>query len=87
MASKLSCLVATMVALVLPGAAQSEGAANPSMEAKKPSVPAEAPMVFFLAKGEPDSCGTGCSEWIAAEGKIDLGAAQRLRAFLTGVVN
>ena len=39
-------------------------------------------MVFYLAKGEPDSCGQGCSEWIAAEGQIDLSTAQRLRTFL-----
>ena len=24
-------------------------------------------MIFFLAKGERDACGPGCSEWIAAE--------------------
>jgi hypothetical protein len=40
------------------------------------------PMVFYLAKGEPDACGPGCNEWIAAEGSVDFGAAQRLRARL-----
>src|SRR5688572_27320533 len=40
------------------------------------------PMVFFLAKGPPDSCGPGCSEWIAAEGAFVLGTAQRFRDFL-----
>jgi len=40
-------------------------------------------MVFYLAKGEPDSCGSGCSEWIAAEGRIDESSTQRLRALLT----
>jgi hypothetical protein len=39
-------------------------------------------MVFYLAQGEPDACGPGCGEWIAAEGSIDFGAAQRFRAFL-----
>src|SRR5262245_31736390 len=29
------------------------------------------PMIFFVAKGEPDVCGPGCSEWIAAEGMFD----------------
>ena len=29
------------------------------------------PMIFFLAKGERDACGPGCSEWIAAEGMFD----------------
>jgi hypothetical protein len=40
------------------------------------------PIVFYVAKGEPHSCGPGCSEWIAAEGDLDRGAARRLRAFL-----
>jgi hypothetical protein len=40
------------------------------------------PMVFFLAKGAPDSCGPGCSEWIAAEGKFVPGTAQRFRDLL-----
>jgi hypothetical protein len=40
------------------------------------------PMVFFVAKGPADSCGAGCSEWIAAEGQFLPGSAQRLRDFL-----
>jgi hypothetical protein len=40
------------------------------------------PMMFFVAKGGPNSCGPGCSEWIAAEGMIDPDAAQRFRDFL-----
>lgn len=40
------------------------------------------PTLFYLARGEPDSCGPGCSEWIAAEGSFDLGAAARFRAFV-----
>jgi hypothetical protein len=40
------------------------------------------PMLFYLAKGEPDSCGPGCSEWIAAEGAVDAGVVARFRAFL-----
>jgi len=41
-----------------------------------------APLLFYLAKGEPDACGEGCSEWIAAEGYFDFGAFERLRTFL-----
>lgn len=41
------------------------------------------PMVFYLAKGEGDACGAGCSESIAAEGTFDLDALRRLRALLT----
>ncbi len=40
------------------------------------------PIVFYLAKGAADSCGPGCSEWIVAEGRIDVGAAKRMRTFL-----
>jgi hypothetical protein len=40
------------------------------------------PMVFYLAKGEANACGEGCNEWIAADGYIDLGSAQRLRSLL-----
>jgi hypothetical protein len=43
------------------------------------------PMLFYLAKGEPNACGPGCSTWIAAEGSVDSGAAERLRAFLRRV--
>jgi hypothetical protein len=38
---------------------------------------------FYLARGDADACGRGCNEWIAAEGKIDQSAAQRLRQLLT----
>lgn len=36
----------------------------------------------YLAKGPPDSCGPGCDRWIAVEGKMDAGAAARLRKIL-----
>ena len=52
-------------------------AATPSLEALKQQA-----MVFFMAKGAPNSCGPGCSEWIAAEGAFDPEAPQRLREFL-----
>jgi hypothetical protein len=29
------------------------------------------PMLFFVAKGERNACGPGCSEWIAAEGMFE----------------
>ena len=40
------------------------------------------PIIFFVAKGGPNACGPGCSEWIAAEGMIDHDAAQRFHDFL-----
>jgi hypothetical protein len=40
------------------------------------------PIEFYLAHGDANACGPGCSEWIAAEGKIDGGAADRFRQLL-----
>jgi hypothetical protein len=40
------------------------------------------PIIFVVATGEPNACGRGCSEWIAAQGQFDDGAAQRFREFL-----
>src|SRR5215831_18327199 len=48
-------------------------------EAKPPDPP---PMTFFVATGEANACGSGCEAWIAADGKIDLSTAQRLRKLL-----
>lgn len=39
-------------------------------------------IAFYLARGEANACGRGCSAWIVAEGKIDAGAAPRLRRLL-----
>jgi len=40
------------------------------------------PITFFVARGDANACGSGCREWIAAEGTIDSDADDRLRAFL-----
>ena len=40
------------------------------------------PIEFYLAHGDANACGRGCCEWIAAEGKIDVGAADRFRQLL-----
>ena len=56
----------------------SPGSAKVSPAEAKP----EAEIAFYLARGDADACGRGCNEWIAAEGKIDLSAAQRLRSLL-----
>lgn len=42
----------------------------------------ELPLHFYLAKGEANACGEGCSEWIAVEGRFDDSAAGRAQAFL-----
>jgi hypothetical protein len=43
------------------------------------------PIVFYVAKGDPNACGPGCGEWIAAEGTIDENAPRRLRGLLNGL--
>ena len=40
-------------------------------------------MLFYVVKGQPESCGRGCDRWIAADGKIDAAAALRFRKFLS----
>jgi hypothetical protein len=37
---------------------------------------------FLRCESGPDACGPGCNKWIAADGLIDSGAAQRFRGFL-----
>ncbi len=77
--------LALVVAVVPGGAGLSQtvpSSAPPTKPEPDPNVSLQQPIVFYLARGEPDACGRGCSEWIAAEGKIDPGAAARLRAFL-----
>ena len=51
-----------------------------SSDAKPAPLPP--PIVFFVAKGEPNACGPGCQEWIVADGTIDAGADGRLRTLL-----
>jgi hypothetical protein len=49
-------------------------------------IPAFAPkLIIYQAKGPANSCGPGCDRWIAVEGKVDLGAAVRIRGFLRDV--
>jgi hypothetical protein len=40
------------------------------------------PLHVYLAKGEANACGEGCSEWIAVEGRFDSGSTGRVIAFL-----
>ncbi|WP_407169981.1 hypothetical protein [Bradyrhizobium sp. ORS 111] len=39
-------------------------------------------MIFYVAHGAPDSCGPGCSNWIAAEGAVQWDTYKRLLAIL-----
>ncbi|MGC2777812.1 MAG: hypothetical protein WA418_19475 [Bradyrhizobium sp.] len=65
--------------------------ARPATLAKPAARPAQpsprigdgfAPIAFALVRGPSDACGPGCDSWIAAEGKIDGGAAARFRKFM-----
>ena len=68
------------------GVATSAPAQTPaSSPAKAPTQAVKATwgdITFYLAHGDTDACGRGCNEWIVAEGKIDAGAAPRLRRLL-----
>jgi hypothetical protein len=53
-----------------------------SAQAPRPAVggigsPADA-MIFYVAHGAADSCGPGCSDWIAAEGTVQWDTHKRL---------
>jgi hypothetical protein len=57
----------------------------PAAPAKRPSPAKESPappVMFYVAKGAPDSCGRGCDRWIAVEGQIDRDAAIRFKTFI-----
>ncbi|HUC52002.1 MAG TPA: hypothetical protein VMA30_21655 [Xanthobacteraceae bacterium] len=40
------------------------------------------PIVFYLAHGDKNACGPGCSDWIAAEGEIVPGNGNQLQRLL-----
>ncbi|HEX2511985.1 MAG TPA: hypothetical protein VHK44_05250 [Xanthobacteraceae bacterium] len=67
-----------LLAACLPAAA----AQTKSPGKRLAGIPVKNPMVFYLAQGEPNSCGPGCDQWIAAEGALAHGTAERMRAFL-----
>jgi hypothetical protein len=65
----------------MPGAPDGPGTSKTAApEPRSNSLPP--PISFFVARGDANACGPGCREWIAAEGTIDTGAEERLRALL-----
>jgi hypothetical protein len=56
--------------------------ATSSIARSAPDYMKAAPVVFYVAKGTADACGSGCDTWIAVEGRIDGDAAARFRKFL-----
>jgi hypothetical protein len=75
-------LVAILLALAYPAAAQVSRTPTPKPKPDAAIPIIKQPMIFYLAKGDADACGAGCSEWIAAEGHFDPAAAQRFNSFL-----
>jgi hypothetical protein len=69
-------VLAVAVLILFPGTAMTASSGAP------PSLDHLPPMVFYVAKGAPDACGPGCDSWIALEGMVDAGAADRFRKFL-----
>lgn len=85
--SRLLCALAVLcLSWALPAEALAAPKTKPADQksAAKPEAkrPLRQPMVFYVATGGPDACGPGCSTWIAAEGTIETGTADRLRQFL-----
>jgi hypothetical protein len=69
-------VLAVAVLILFPGTAMTASSGAPASLDHLP------PMVFYVAKGAPDACGPGCDSWIALEGMVDAGAADRFRKFL-----
>ena len=61
--------------------------AAPNVGRPAPVAPPPAPMMFYVVKGAPDTCGRGCDSWIAVEGQVDGAAALRFKKFLQQVGN
>src|SRR5678815_5364218 len=74
-------LVMFAVALALWSVADAGAQSSAQKAAKAPPLH-ETTLHIYLAKGEANACGEGCSEWIAVEGSFDAGAAGRAQAFL-----
>jgi hypothetical protein len=70
--------IATAFFLALPAAAGPISQA-PAVKNVSP------PIIFFVAKGEANSCGEGCDTWIAAHGEFDSSAAARLKRLLARI--
>ncbi|XUM24794.1 hypothetical protein ACRAVF_13990 [Bradyrhizobium oligotrophicum S58] len=81
MASTLSralAIIATTIALALGPAAAQPPTNSPIAEfGALPDA-----MIFYVAHGARDACGTGCVDWIAAEGTIRFDTYKRLIAIL-----
>ena len=82
-AGRLSLIMlAFLVPLGLATTAEASGLIPPAQHNRLVTQLDKRPMVFFVARGGPDSCGPGCHEWIGAEGTFVPGTTQRFRDLL-----
>jgi hypothetical protein len=82
-ASAASAHLAPQVPLTIPSSSGSPSSLTPGkLNVRSPKPSDWPPITFFVASGPVNACGPDCNGWIAAEGKIDLNAAQRLRTVL-----
>jgi hypothetical protein len=70
---RASLLAALLVLATIPAAAQTT--ARPPVGGVNSSPDA---MIFYVAHGAEGSCGSGCSDWIAAEGAVQWDTYKRL---------
>ena len=75
-------LVMLIAVLAFAASPADVGAELRGQKAQKAPAAQKTPLHFYLAKGEANACGEGCSEWIAAEGYFDGGAPGRIYALL-----
>jgi hypothetical protein len=77
-------LAAGAPAVAQPASPAPPATSKPAAPPSKPATPEKSvpPIVFFVAKGDANACGVGCSEWIAADGTFDANADDRLHALL-----
>jgi hypothetical protein len=82
--------VLVAVFVLVYGAATAQTLTRP-VQATRPRLPPQLiqthPVVFYVAKGAPETCGPGCDTWIAIEGQIDGSAASRFRRFFQPLRN
>jgi hypothetical protein len=77
---RILILAASLVGASASAVAQQPAKTTPA----SPRARAEAqPLLFYVARGEANACGLGCSEWIAVEGFFNSNSAARFREFLT----
>jgi hypothetical protein len=78
--------VLAAVLVLVCGSAMAQTVVQAAQPVRARPIPAR-PVVFYVARGAPDSCGSGCDTWIAIEGQIDGGAAARFRKFFQPLRN